>query len=61
MVGTLELHAYAISAGGEFVRDTRLVIVDTPRQVDVSVSADRACKCCGNDGCYGSRRHFSGS
>ncbi|MBN1977455.1 MAG: zf-HC2 domain-containing protein [Anaerolineae bacterium] len=41
MVGTLELHAYTIGANGEFVRDTRLVIVDTPRQVSVAVSADR--------------------
>jgi len=41
MVGTLELHAYTIGANGEFVRDTRLVIVDAPRQVAVSVSADR--------------------
>jgi anti-sigma factor RsiW len=41
MVGTLELHAYTIGANGEFVRDTRLVIVDAPRQVAVAMSADR--------------------
>ncbi|MFL7793439.1 MAG: MG2 domain-containing protein, partial [Anaerolineae bacterium] len=41
MVGTLELHTYTIGASGEFVRDTRLVIVDAPRQVDVAVSTDR--------------------
>jgi anti-sigma factor RsiW len=40
MVGTLELHAYVI-AKDAIVRDTRLVIVDTPRQVAVAVSADR--------------------
>jgi anti-sigma factor RsiW len=41
MVGTLELHAYAIDDDGAVVRDTRLVIVDAPRQVAVAVSADR--------------------
>jgi anti-sigma factor RsiW len=42
MVGMLELHAYAITANADtFVRDTRLVIVDAPRQVAVAVSADQ--------------------
>ena len=41
MVGTLELHAYAILPGGSSVRDTRLVVVDMPRQVAVAVAADR--------------------
>ncbi|MBN1813142.1 MAG: zf-HC2 domain-containing protein [Anaerolineae bacterium] len=41
MVGTLELHTYIIGADDTIVRDTRLVIVDAPRQVAVAVSADR--------------------
>jgi hypothetical protein len=41
MVGTLELHAYVIADDGTIVRDTRLVIVDAPRQVAVAVSADQ--------------------
>jgi hypothetical protein len=41
MVGTLELHAYAIGGDDAIVRDTRLVIVDAPRQVAVAVSADQ--------------------
>jgi hypothetical protein len=41
MVGTLELHAYFVRADGEWVEDTRLVIVDAPRQVAVAVAADQ--------------------
>ncbi len=41
MVGTLELHAYYVDPGDNFVRDTRLVIVDAPRQVAVAMSADQ--------------------
>jgi anti-sigma factor RsiW len=41
MVGTLELHAYAVNDDNTVVRDTRLVIVDAPRRVAVAVSADR--------------------
>jgi hypothetical protein len=41
MVGTLELHAYYLLADGGDVRDTRLVMVDMPRQVAVAVTADR--------------------
>jgi hypothetical protein len=42
MIGTLELHAYSILSDGSTVQDTRLAIVDAPRQVAVAVSADRA-------------------
>ncbi|MFQ6101584.1 MAG: MG2 domain-containing protein [Anaerolineae bacterium] len=41
MVGTLELHAYFLLADGSSVQDTRLVIVDAPRQVAVAVTADQ--------------------
>lgn len=41
MVGTLELHAYCVLADGSTVQDTRLVIVDAPRQIAVAIRADR--------------------
>jgi len=41
MVGTLELHAYLLLPDDDIVQDTRLVIVDAPRQVAVAVTADR--------------------
>ncbi len=41
MVGTLELHAYRILADGNAVQDTRLVVVDAPRQIAVAIRADR--------------------
>jgi hypothetical protein len=40
-VGTLELHAYIALPDGNVVRDTRLVVVDVPRQVAVAVATDR--------------------
>ncbi len=39
--GTLELQAYLVQPDGQIVRDTRLVIVDAPRQIQVAVSADQ--------------------
>jgi anti-sigma factor RsiW len=41
MVGTLELRAYTILPDSSLVQDTRLVIVDAPRQVAVAVAADQ--------------------
>ena len=41
MAGTLELHAYSILPDGSIAGDTRLVIVDAPRQVAVAITADR--------------------
>jgi len=41
MVGTLELRAYRVSADGGIVADSRLVVVDAPRQVAVAVAADQ--------------------
>ncbi|MEA3340691.1 MAG: MG2 domain-containing protein, partial [Chloroflexota bacterium] len=41
MVGTLELHAYTLLPNGNIAGDTRLVIVDAPRQVVVAIAADR--------------------
>lgn len=40
MFGTLELHAYRVLSDGTLVRDTRVVVVDMPRQVDLTVSSD---------------------
>ena len=40
-VGTLELHAYTLLLDGSIAGDTRLVIVDAPRQVAVAIAADR--------------------
>lgn len=41
LYGTLELHAYKVLLDGTVVRDTRLVVVDAPRDVAISISADR--------------------
>ncbi|UCC64778.1 MAG: hypothetical protein JSV36_06985 [Anaerolineae bacterium] len=41
LYGTLELHAYKILSGGQIVRDTRLVLVDAPRDLSVDVRADK--------------------
>jgi len=41
LYGTLELHAYKILSSGQIVRDTRLVLVDAPRDLSVAVSADK--------------------
>lgn len=41
LYGTLELHAYKVLLDGTVVRDTRLVVVDAPREVAISVNADR--------------------
>jgi len=41
MVGEVEIHAYRVRVDGSVVRDTRLVAVDAPRDLDVAVSADR--------------------
>jgi hypothetical protein len=40
MYGEIELHAYKVLFDGTMVRDTRLVAVDAPRSLDVTVSAD---------------------
>ncbi len=40
MFGTLELHAYRLLRDGTLVRDTRVVVVDMPGQVDLTVSSD---------------------
>ncbi len=41
MYGEIELHAYKVLLDGRLVRDTRLVAVDAPRDLNVRVSADR--------------------
>lgn len=41
LFGTLELRAYKILSMGEIVRDTRLVVVDAPRDLTLAVVADR--------------------
>lgn len=41
MYGTLELHAYKVLPEGSIVRDTRVVVVDAPNDLDVAVAADK--------------------
>lgn len=41
LYGTLELHAYKVLADGSVVRDSRVVVVDEPRDLSVAISADR--------------------
>jgi hypothetical protein len=41
LYGTLELHTYKILSYGQIVRDTRLVLVDAPRDLSVTVSPDK--------------------
>jgi hypothetical protein len=41
LFGTLELHAYKVLLDGTIVRDTRLVVVDEPRDIDVGITADK--------------------
>ncbi len=41
LVGGLTLHAYTLTDEGIRVEDTRLVVVDAPRQVDVEVAMDQ--------------------
>jgi 5-hydroxyisourate hydrolase-like protein (transthyretin family) len=41
LYGTLELHAYKVLLDGTLVRDTRVVVVDQPRDLAIAVSADR--------------------
>lgn len=38
LYGTLELHAYRILRSGEFVRDTRLVVIDNAQDLQVDLS-----------------------
>ncbi len=41
MFGTLELHAYKILSSGSIVRDTRLVVVDSPRDLAINITPDK--------------------
>ncbi len=41
LYGTLELHAYKVLLDGTLVRDTRIVVVDEPRDLAVSITADK--------------------
>jgi 5-hydroxyisourate hydrolase-like protein (transthyretin family) len=41
LYGTLELHAYKVLLDGTLVRDTRLVVVDEPRDLAIAISADK--------------------
>jgi 5-hydroxyisourate hydrolase-like protein (transthyretin family) len=41
LYGTLELHAYKVLLDGSIVRDTRLVVVDEPRDIDIAISSDQ--------------------
>jgi hypothetical protein len=41
LYGTLELHAYKVLLDGTIVRDTRLVMVDAPNELAITVNADK--------------------
>lgn len=41
LYGTLELHAYTLTQWGEIQRDTRLIVVDAPRDLTVTVNPDQ--------------------
>ena len=41
LYGTLELHAYKVLLDGTIVRDTRLVVVDEPNDLDIAITADK--------------------
>jgi hypothetical protein len=41
LYGTLELHAYKVLLEGTIVRDTRLVVVDAPNDLAITVNADK--------------------
>jgi hypothetical protein len=41
LFGTLELHAYKILSSGHIVRDTRLVVVDTPTDLILAITPDQ--------------------
>jgi hypothetical protein len=41
LYGTLELHAYKVLPDGTIVRDTRLVVVDEPNEIDIAITSDR--------------------
>jgi len=41
LFGTIELHAYKVLSSGSIVRDTRLVVVSSPRDLTVKMTADK--------------------
>jgi hypothetical protein len=41
LYGTLELHAYKVLLDGTIVRDTRLVVVDEPKDIDIAIASDQ--------------------
>jgi uncharacterized protein YfaS (alpha-2-macroglobulin family) len=41
MFGTLEMHAYKILTSGHIVRDTRLVVVDAPTDLNLTITSDQ--------------------
>ncbi|MEE8389799.1 MAG: alpha-2-macroglobulin family protein, partial [Anaerolineae bacterium] len=41
LYGTLELHAYKVLLDGTIVRDTRLVVVDAPNDVNIAIVANK--------------------
>ena len=41
LYGALELHAYKILPDGALVRDSRVVVVDEPRDLSIAISADQ--------------------
>ncbi len=41
LYGTLELHAYKVLLDGTLVRDTRVVVVDEPRDLSIAINPDK--------------------
>jgi len=41
LFGTLTLHAYKVLADGSIIRDTRLIVVDAPRDIETTIQAGR--------------------
>jgi 5-hydroxyisourate hydrolase-like protein (transthyretin family) len=41
LFGTLELHTYQVQRDGSIVRDTRIVVVNAPMDVEVAMTADK--------------------
>ena len=41
LYGTLELHAYKVLLDGTILRDTRVVVVDAPNDLDIAVTPDQ--------------------
>jgi hypothetical protein len=41
MIGTLQLHAYHVERDGSITRDTRIVVIEQPSELNIAIKADR--------------------